>query len=146
MGAVSLSVGRHARASEPYPSPAISTAGSSAPLRALLDFRCTYPTRHLLESPTQSLRQPACRTVTAPYPTASARLPHCHCTPPHAVPCVLVTARGMPDLATRAFAARLAASFPRLQPLGLVDYNPAGVVILTTYKYGSDRLGPEGRA
>ncbi|EFJ47521.1 hypothetical protein VOLCADRAFT_105081 [Volvox carteri f. nagariensis] len=64
------------------------------------------------------------------------------------LPCVLLTARGMPDLATRAFAARLAASFPapRLQPVGLVDYNPAGVVILATYKYGSDRLGPEGRA
>ncbi|GIL45067.1 hypothetical protein Vafri_2000 [Volvox africanus] len=64
------------------------------------------------------------------------------------LPCVLLTARGMPDLATRAFAARLAASFPspRLQPVGLVDYNPSGVIILASYKYGSDRLGSEGRA
>ncbi|GIL76358.1 hypothetical protein Vretifemale_5972 [Volvox reticuliferus] len=64
------------------------------------------------------------------------------------LPCVLLTARGMPDLATRAFAARLAACFPppRLQPVGLVDYNPSGVIILASYKYGSDRLGPEGRA
>ncbi|KAG2493755.1 hypothetical protein HYH03_007977 [Edaphochlamys debaryana] len=64
------------------------------------------------------------------------------------LPCILVTARGLPDLATRAFVARLAAAFPppRLIPLGLVDFNPAGVVILSTYKYGSDRLGPEGRA
>eukprot|EP00198_Chlamydomonas_reinhardtii_P000968 XP_001690303.1 topoisomerase [Chlamydomonas reinhardtii] len=62
------------------------------------------------------------------------------------VPCVLVTAKGVPDIATRAFAARLAATFPGMQPVGLVDFNPAGVVILATYKYGSDRMGPEGRA
>ncbi|KAG2447509.1 hypothetical protein HYH02_007434 [Chlamydomonas schloesseri] len=63
-----------------------------------------------------------------------------------ALPCVLVTAKGVPDIATRAFASRLAATFPGMQPLGLVDFNPAGVVILATYKYGSDRLGLEGRA
>ncbi|KAG2425773.1 hypothetical protein HXX76_013398 [Chlamydomonas incerta] len=63
------------------------------------------------------------------------------------LPCVLITAKGFPDVATRAFAARLAAAFPAMQPVGLVDFNPAGAAILATYKYGSDRrLGAEGRA
>jgi hypothetical protein len=35
---------------------------------------------------------------------------------------------------------------PSHQPLGLVDFNPSGALILATYKYGSDRLGAEGRA
>ncbi len=58
----------------------------------------------------------------------------------------MVTAKGVPDVATRAFACRLARAFPSLLPVGLVDYNPAGVVILMTYKYGSDRMAVEGRA
>lgn len=45
-----------------------------------------------------------------------------------AVPCVMVTAKGMPDLATRAFCAALQARFPTLTPVGLVDYNPSGAV------------------
>ncbi|GAX73646.1 hypothetical protein CEUSTIGMA_g1097.t1 [Chlamydomonas eustigma] len=53
------------------------------------------------------------------------------------LPCVLVTAKGMPDLATRAFCSKLMDSFPHLTVLGLVDWNPAGVAILCTYKYGS---------
>lgn len=60
-----------------------------------------------------------------------------------ALPLVMVTAKGMPDLATRAFCARLLALFPHLVVLGLVDYNPAGLIILRTYKCGSHRMGLE---
>ncbi len=95
---------------------------------------------------------------------------------------MLVTARGLPDLATRcgchtlhmcvasapspvtaegsvyrmyllsivlgfwscrAFLAKLSASYPALPLLGLVDWNPAGVTILTTYKQGAVRMGLE---
>ena len=72
---------------------------------------------------------------------------------------VLVTARGMPDLATRAFCSHLLRSShaaaasrsssasasaaappsppPAMQVLGLCDWNPGGVAILTVYKNGS---------
>jgi len=67
---------------------------------------------------------------------------------------VLVTARGMPDLSTRAFCSHLvsssscsssnsssscssAAARPPMQVLGLCDWNPGGVAILTVYKNGS---------
>ncbi|MEW5301028.1 MAG: hypothetical protein WDW38_009401 [Sanguina aurantia] len=60
------------------------------------------------------------------------------------VPAVLITAKGFPDLATRCFAAQLMAAFPgQMRCLGLVDYNPAGVTILQTYKLGSARMGLE---
>ena len=56
--------------------------------------------------------------------------------------CVVVTARGMPDLATRAFCCHLRAEMDACMPanavvfLGLVDWNPAGLAIAMTYKYG----------
>ena len=76
---------------------------------------------------------------------------------------VLVTARGMPDLSTRAFCSHLlaccccccspssssassssssstssaSARKPQMQVLGLCDWNPGGVALLTVYKYGS---------
>ena len=118
------------------------------------------------------------------------------------VPCIIITAKGMPDLATRAFAhrqvgaacltasalpaapflpppacslgilantltsshpliilpphppapahpparmpqCRMVSQFPSLVILGLVDFNPAGLTILKTYKYGSNRMGME---
>ncbi|GMH33661.1 hypothetical protein BSKO_01495 [Bryopsis sp. KO-2023] len=55
------------------------------------------------------------------------------------LPCVLVTAKGMPDLATRIFLMKLHRSYPLLQTFGLVDWNPSGVSILGVYKYGSAR-------
>ena len=124
------------------------------------------------------------------------------------LPCVLVTAKGMPDVATRAFCSHIMSEFPSMtvslkksadsfgldnhfvnnaadddpsplmllnerakivaqsyrsnnnlnrcivvammllipntQVLGLVDWNPAGVRILHTYKYGSTAGGLEG--
>lgn len=59
--------------------------------------------------------------------------------------CVLVTAKGMPDLATRAFISTLTTAFPHLAGavLLLVDWNPAGVQIATIYRYGSHCMGLE---
>ena len=87
------------------------------------------------------------------------------------LPSVLITAKGMPDLSTRAFLHRLHSTFPQLPVLGegrcsatlcrviarcapcsqlsrvpragLVDFNPSGVVILSVYKFGSFRGGVE---
>lgn len=57
----------------------------------------------------------------------------------------LVTAKGNPDLATRAFLSRLAAAAgPGAPVLGLVDWNPAGAGILAAYKFGTAALGLEG--
>ncbi len=56
---------------------------------------------------------------------------------------VMLTARGQPDLASRAMLARLAALRPGAPVLGLVDWNPHGLLILSTYKLGSLRMGLE---
>jgi len=39
---------------------------------------------------------------------------------------------------------RLSVAAPHLPVLGLVDWNPAGVCILATYKFGNPRMGLEG--
>lgn len=53
------------------------------------------------------------------------------------LPCVVVTAKGFPDLATRAFLKRLQTTHPHVPFLGLVDWNPSGVLILGTYRVGA---------
>ncbi|KAL6776272.1 SPO11B [Auxenochlorella protothecoides x Auxenochlorella symbiontica] len=58
-------------------------------------------------------------------------------------PCILVTARGMPDLATRAFLSHVSKSFPRLPLFGLVDWNPDGLAILSLYRFGSAAMALE---
>jgi meiotic recombination protein SPO11 len=50
---------------------------------------------------------------------------------------LLVTGKGVPDRATRAFLAALAAARPALPLLGLADWNPAGAGILALYRYGT---------
>ncbi|XP_020685355.1 meiotic recombination protein SPO11-2 [Dendrobium catenatum] len=59
------------------------------------------------------------------------------------VPCILITAKGYPDIATRFLLFRLNQTFSELPILGLVDWNPAGLAILSTYKYGSIAMGLE---
>ena len=60
------------------------------------------------------------------------------------LPVILITACGMPDLATRAFLRHLADSLPRqLAVMGLVDWNPAGVHILMNYKLGAAKRSAE---
>ena len=54
--------------------------------------------------------------------------------------CILITGRGVPDLATRAFAAALLAACPSITTVtGLVDWNPAGAGILAVYRTGGCR-------
>ncbi|KAI3772306.1 hypothetical protein L6452_03488 [Arctium lappa] len=59
------------------------------------------------------------------------------------IPCILVTAKGYPDIATRFFLHRMTQAFPEMPVLGLVDWNPAGLAILCTFKYGSIGMGLE---
>lgn len=53
---------------------------------------------------------------------------------------IVVTGKGVPDVATRAFVARLHAACPTLRILGLVDWNPSGIVILMIYRFGSHKM------
>jgi meiotic recombination protein SPO11 len=59
-------------------------------------------------------------------------------------PCVLVTSRGFPDLATRAFVAALHDDLD-LPVLGLADCNPFGVSVLNTFLLGDGGDGRGGR-
>ena len=59
------------------------------------------------------------------------------------VPLVLVTAKGFPDLATRAFLKGIQNRFPSVTTLGLVDWNPSGALILRADRSGSARAALE---
>ncbi|CDY25553.1 BnaC09g11780D [Brassica napus] len=59
------------------------------------------------------------------------------------IPCVFITAKGYPDIATRIFLHRMSITFPHLPILALVDWNPAGLAILCTFKFGSIGMGLE---
>ena len=59
------------------------------------------------------------------------------------VPCILVTGKGFPDLATRALVSTLYRQFG-LPVYGICDCNPYGVSVLWTYYKGSTRLGVDG--
>ncbi|CAA0313373.1 unnamed protein product [Arabidopsis thaliana] len=59
------------------------------------------------------------------------------------IPCVFITAKGYPDIATRFFLHRMSTTFPDLPILALVDWNPAGLAILCTFKLGSIGMGLE---
>lgn len=59
------------------------------------------------------------------------------------VPSILVTCAGVPDVATRALVARLARDL-NIPALGVVDWNPGGLVVLSTYRYGSTATTVDG--
>ncbi|KAL7552380.1 hypothetical protein ACHAWF_015614, partial [Thalassiosira exigua] len=59
-------------------------------------------------------------------------------------PCVLVTGKGFPDLATRALVAALHRELD-LPVYGLCDCNPYGVSVLSLYHRAGDRMGVDGR-
>ncbi|KAI9108381.1 hypothetical protein K1719_020572 [Acacia pycnantha] len=61
----------------------------------------------------------------------------------HQIPSILITAKGYPDIATRFLLHRLSLAFPDLPILALVDWNPAGLAILCTFKFGSVGMGLE---
>ena len=56
------------------------------------------------------------------------------------LPCIIITGRGYPDLATRAMVHQLSKRF-NLPCFGLADCNPFGLALLLTYKLGSVRMG-----
>ncbi|KAI0849174.1 DNA topoisomerase IV, alpha subunit [Daldinia vernicosa] len=56
---------------------------------------------------------------------------------------VLVTGKGYPDLVTRQFLHLLHSSFPQVPIYALVDFDPSGIAIMLTYKWGSQGLGHE---
>ena len=58
---------------------------------------------------------------------------------------ILVTAKGVPDVASRAFLAAVHAAFPAVPLLGVVDWNPSGVAILNLYRHGSRRMAESAR-
>lgn len=58
---------------------------------------------------------------------------------------IVVTGKGVPDVATRAFLSALCCAHPHLVCVGLVDWNPAGVGILSMYRFGSRRMAESAR-
>ena len=58
-------------------------------------------------------------------------------------PCILVTGKGYPDLATRALVYTLHTELG-LPVYGLCDCNPYGIGVLQTYRRGSARMGLDG--
>jgi meiotic recombination protein SPO11 len=61
------------------------------------------------------------------------------------VPCILITGCGYPSLSVRGLLRQLKEQFD-LPVFGVFDYNPHGVRILQTYKYGSTSMGTESHA
>lgn len=58
-------------------------------------------------------------------------------------PCILVTGKGFPDIATRSFVHTVHKKL-NLPVYGLADCNPFGLLVLQTYEFGSARLGMDG--
>jgi len=52
-------------------------------------------------------------------------------------------AKGYPDLASRKFLRHLSDTIPDAPMFALVDFDPDGIAIMSTYKYGSQRLAHE---
>ena len=61
------------------------------------------------------------------------------------LPCVLVTACGFPDVATRTLVGALVDSL-KVPAFALTDYNPHGMLIFLSYKLGSETFASEVRA
>jgi meiotic recombination protein SPO11 len=58
------------------------------------------------------------------------------------LPCVLITACGFPDLATRALVQHISNELG-VPSFCLTDYNPHGILLMLTYKHGSESRGLE---
>jgi meiotic recombination protein SPO11 len=57
----------------------------------------------------------------------------------HRYPCIIITAKGQPDVATRMFLARITSEL-KIPVLGLVDSDPYGLKILSVYMSGSKNM------
>lgn len=53
---------------------------------------------------------------------------------------ILITGKGVPDLATRAFLSSLHRAFPCIPIFCLIDWNPSGIMIMMQYKFGSAKM------
>ncbi|TAQ87210.1 hypothetical protein B7494_g4466 [Chlorociboria aeruginascens] len=58
---------------------------------------------------------------------------------------ILITAKGYPDIRTRQFLCLLSMEHPTIPILALVDFDPDGIGIMSTYKYGSIALAHENK-
>jgi meiotic recombination protein SPO11 len=58
-------------------------------------------------------------------------------------PLTHLQAKGYPDLASRTFLRQIANQAPHVPLVALVDLDPDGIAIMSTYKYGSYRLAHE---
>lgn len=56
---------------------------------------------------------------------------------------IIITAKGYPDVQTRRFLHLLSTSFPYIPIFALVDFDPDGIGIMSTYKHGSKALAHE---
>lgn len=65
----------------------------------------------------------------------------CHIESP--APLTPFEAKGYPDIQTRQFLHLLSIRFPRIPIFALVDFDPDGIGIMSTYKYGSKALSHE---
>jgi len=57
----------------------------------------------------------------------------------HRYPCIVITAKGQPDVATRMFLSRITSEL-KIPVLGLVDSDPYGLKILSVYMSGSKNM------
>jgi len=57
----------------------------------------------------------------------------------HKYPCIVITAKGQPDVATRMFLSRITTEL-KIPVLGLVDSDPYGLKILSVYMSGSKNM------
>jgi len=57
----------------------------------------------------------------------------------HKYQCIIITAKGQPDVATRIFLSRIKAEL-QIPVLGLVDSDPYGLKILSVYMSGSKNM------
>lgn len=57
----------------------------------------------------------------------------------HKYPCIIITAKGQPDVATRIFLSRITTEL-KIPVLGLVDSDPYGLKILSVYMSGSKNM------
>lgn len=57
----------------------------------------------------------------------------------HRYPCIVITAKGQPDVATRMFLSRITSEL-KIPVLGLVDSDPYGLKILSVYMSGSKSM------
>ncbi|KAL4258651.1 TOP6A family protein [Pleurotus pulmonarius] len=108
------------------------TEGSSVPVgEDILTFTVIYPVSWVLIVEKDAVFQTLCRLRVTDHPDFPGRG-------------LLITGKGYPDIATRQLVKTLSDNLPDTVPiLALVDGDPYGLDILSTYKYGSNSLKHE---